>query len=100
MMIKNTTSIGSVESTTINKPQKEEAPARPPLDRVTTAEAQKTLALAQSLRTKVGLSHTAMLARVEAAIRSGTYSPSAGQLANKLLDAAEVDARIQAMMRA
>ncbi len=99
MMIKNTTSIGSVESTT-SKPPKEEAPARLRLDRVTTAEAQQALALAQSLKGKVGASHAAMLAQVEAAIRSGTYRPSAGQLANKLLDAAEIDARLQAMLRA
>ena len=98
MMIKNTTSIGSVDSTT-SKPQKEEAPPRLRLDRVTTAEAQKTLALAESVRGQVGVSRTAMLAQVEAAIRSGTYSPSAGQLANKLLDAAELDAKIQAMMQ-
>jgi anti-sigma28 factor (negative regulator of flagellin synthesis) len=99
MMIKNTASIGSVESTT-SKPQKEEAPTRTRLDRVTTAEAQQALALAQSVKGKVGASHSAMLAQVEAAIRSGTYSPSASQLANRLLDAAEIDARMQAMLRA
>lgn len=99
MMIKNTTPIGMVETTT-SKPQKEEAPSRLRLDRVTTAEAQQALALAQSLKGKVGGSRSAMLAQVEAAIRSGTYSPSAGQLANKLLDAAEIDARLQAMLRA
>ncbi len=99
MMIKNTTSIGSVESTT-SKPQKEEAPARTHVDRVTTAEAQHVLALAQSLKGKVGASHSAMLAQVESAIRSGTYRPSASQLANRLLDAAEIDARMQAMLRA
>jgi anti-sigma28 factor (negative regulator of flagellin synthesis) len=98
MMINNTTSIGSVEPTT-SKPQKEEALSRPRQDRVTTAEAQQTLALAQSLKGKVGSSHSAMLAQVEAAIRSGTYTPSAGQLANKLLDAAELEAKMQAMMQ-
>ena len=98
MMIKNTTSVTSVESAT-NKPPKEEALARPRLDRVTTAEAQQVLALAQSVKGKVSASHSAMLAQIESAIRSGTYSPSAGQLANRLLAAAEIDARIQAMMR-
>jgi anti-sigma28 factor (negative regulator of flagellin synthesis) len=98
MMIKNTTSIGSVESTT-SKPQKEEAPSRTRLDRVTTAEAQQALALAQSVRGKVAASHSSMLTRIESAIRSGTYSPSAGQLASKLLTAAEIDAKLQAMMQ-
>lgn len=99
MMIKNATSIGSVEPTT-SKPQKEEAHSKLRLDRVTTAEAQQVLALAQSLKGKVGASHSAMLAQVESAIRSGTYRPSATQLASKLLDAAEIDAKLQAMLRA
>ena len=98
MMIQNTTSIGSLDSTT-SKAQREETPSRPRLDRVTTAEAQQALALAQSVKGKVSTGHSAMLAQVEAAIRSGTYSPSAGQLANKLLDAAEIDAKLQAMLR-
>ena len=40
------------------------------------------------------------LSEVESAIRSGAYRPSASQLANKLLDAAEIDAKLQAMLRA
>jgi anti-sigma28 factor (negative regulator of flagellin synthesis) len=98
MMIKNTTSVTTVGSTT-NKPQKEEAQTRTRLDRVTTAEAQQALALAQSVKGKVSASHSAMLAQIESAIRPGTYSPSASQLATKLLAAAEIDARLQAMMR-
>jgi anti-sigma28 factor (negative regulator of flagellin synthesis) len=45
------------------------------------------------------MSHSARLAEVENAIRAGTYAPSANELASRLLDAAEVDARLQAMLR-
>jgi anti-sigma28 factor (negative regulator of flagellin synthesis) len=40
-----------------------------------------------------------MLAQVENAVRSGTYAPSASQLADRLLNAAEIDARLQALLR-
>jgi len=98
MMIKNTTPIGALDPST-NKPQKEEAAIRPRHDRVNTTEAQQALALVHSVRSKAQLSHTALLAQIENAIRSGTYRPSAGQLADKILAAAEIDARLQAMLR-
>lgn len=98
MMIKNTTSIGAVDPATI-KQSKEEATAKVRSDRVSTAEAQQALALAHSVQAKVGSSRSAMLTQVENAIRSGTYQPSAGQLADRLLASAEIDARLQAMLR-
>jgi anti-sigma28 factor (negative regulator of flagellin synthesis) len=99
MMIKNTTSIGAVDPAA-SKMQKEEATAKVPSDRVNTAEAQKAMAMARSVQSKVGVSRSAMLAQVENAIRAGTYRPSAGQLADRLVSAAEIDARLQAMMGA
>jgi anti-sigma28 factor (negative regulator of flagellin synthesis) len=54
--------------------------------------------LVQAVQAKVGMSHTARLAEVENAIRTGTYAPSASQLASRLVDEAEIDARLQAML--
>jgi anti-sigma28 factor (negative regulator of flagellin synthesis) len=45
------------------------------------------------------MSRSARLAHVEGAIRAGTYHPSASEVAGRLLDAAEVDARLQALLR-
>lgn len=97
MMIKNTTSVSGVDPTT-SKPQTDAAISRLPADRVSTAEGQRAEALVRAVQAKVGMSHTARLVEVESAIRAGTYAPSASQLASQLLDAAEIDARLQAML--
>ena len=98
MMIKNTPSIGAVDPAT-SKPQKEEAAPRVRSDRVSTVEGQQALAMARSVQTKLGTARASMLAEVENAVRSGTYAPSASQLADRLLNAAEIDARLQALLR-
>jgi anti-sigma28 factor (negative regulator of flagellin synthesis) len=38
------------------------------------------------------------LAHIEDAIRAGDYQPSASQVANSLLDAAEIDGHMQALL--
>jgi anti-sigma28 factor (negative regulator of flagellin synthesis) len=97
MMIKNTPSVGGIDPAT-SKTQTEVAASRRQADRVSTADAQRTAALVQSVQASVGMSHSAQLAQVEAQISAGTYRPSAGQLAARLLSAAEIDARLQAML--
>jgi hypothetical protein len=57
------------------------------------------MALARTVQAKLGTGRAAMLAQVENAVRSGTYAPSASQLADRLLNAAEIDARLQALLR-
>jgi hypothetical protein len=98
MMIKNTTSVGAVDPAT-SKPQKEDVAPRVRSDRVSTLEGQQALALARSVQARVSAGHAAMLVQVEQAVRSGTYAPSASQLADRLLSAAEIDARVQALLR-
>ena len=39
------------------------------------------------------------LAKIEASIRSGNYQPSASEIASRLLDAAEIDEHLQAMLK-
>ena len=65
---------------------------------MSTADAAKAAALARAVQANVGLSHTARLAQIEGAIRAGNYAPSASELAGQLVDAAEIDARLQAML--
>jgi len=97
MMIKNTSSVGGIDSAT-SKTQADASASRRPADRVSTADGQRAAALVQAVQATVGLSHSAQLADVEAQINAGTYQPSASQLAARLLSAAEVDARLQAML--
>ena len=98
MMIKNTTSVGGVEPAA-SKPQADAAAPRLKSDRVSTANAEQAAALARAVQTDIGTSHAARLAQIEDAIRAGSYQPSASQLASRLVDAAEIDARLQAMLR-
>jgi anti-sigma28 factor (negative regulator of flagellin synthesis) len=65
---------------------------------VSTADAAKAAALARAVQANIGLSHSARLAQIEGAIRAGNYAPSASELADQLVSAAEIDARLQAML--
>jgi len=55
--------------------------------------------LARAVQESGALLHTVQLARIEKAIRAGTYEPSASQIASRLLDAAEIDMNLQAILR-
>jgi len=96
-MIKNTTSVGGVDPAA-SKPQTDVAVPRRQADTVSTSEGQRAAALVRAVQATVGMSHAARLTEVENAIRAGTYAPSASQLASRLLDEAEIDARLQVML--
>jgi len=55
--------------------------------------------LARAVQQKGGLLHTVRLAKIEATIRAGNYHPSASEIASRLLDAAEIDEHLQAMLK-
>ena len=55
--------------------------------------------MARAVQSDVGLSRAARLARVESAIREGTYQPSASDVAAHMVDAAEIDAQLQAKLK-
>jgi anti-sigma28 factor (negative regulator of flagellin synthesis) len=55
--------------------------------------------VARAVQDKGGLLHTVRLAKIEKAIRAGNYEPSASQIASRLLDAAEIDEHLQAMLK-
>jgi anti-sigma28 factor (negative regulator of flagellin synthesis) len=96
-MIKNTTSVGGIDPAT-NRQQTDPIPLQRQPDSVSTADAEQAAALAHAVQASVGMSRSARLAHVEGAIRAGTYHPSASEVASRLLDAAEVDARLQALL--
>jgi anti-sigma28 factor (negative regulator of flagellin synthesis) len=98
MMIKNTTSVGGIDPAT-SRQQADPIPLQRQPDSVSTSDAEQAAALAREVQATVGMSRSARLAQVESAIRAGTYHPSASEVAGRLLDAAEVDARLQALLR-
>jgi negative regulator of flagellin synthesis FlgM len=76
------------------------APGTPkaPEDRV-TIEGHQVAEVLNQARTRSAATRGARLEQLEAQIRSGSYQPDAGQLAEKLLSAAEIDARLRALMK-
>jgi anti-sigma28 factor (negative regulator of flagellin synthesis) len=76
------------------------APGSPktPEDRV-TIEGRQVAEMLNQARTRAAGSRGARLEQIEAQIRSGAYQPDASQLAEKLLSAAEIDARLRALMK-
>ncbi|HEY5284849.1 MAG TPA: flagellar biosynthesis anti-sigma factor FlgM [Polyangia bacterium] len=63
-------------------------------DKVSIDGAKQVDAVVQAVRTSVGADRSARLQELETAIRQGGYQPDAGQLAEKIVQAAEVDARL------
>lgn len=98
MEIKNATSVEAIRSVA-NPPQSEPLVRPAPTDRVSTADTSRMADLARAVQESGALLHTVRLARIEKAIRAGTYEPSASQIASRLLDAAEIDEQLQAILK-
>lgn len=75
-------------------------PAQVKRDRVTvdSSESQRA-ALISSAASQAGATRAARLAELASQIKSGNYHPTAAELADQLLNAAEIDARLQAMLK-
>jgi anti-sigma28 factor (negative regulator of flagellin synthesis) len=67
-------------------------------DRVTVDEPARSERVTVASQ-KAGGARAARFAQLATAIKSGQYRPDAGRLADQLLDAAELDARLRAMLK-
>ena len=76
------------------KPAGDKTAVRPQADKVSLDGAKQVEAIVQAVQTSMGVDRSARLQELEAAIRQGGYKPDAGQLAEKIVQAAEVDARL------
>ena len=63
-------------------------------DKVSIDGAKQVEAVVQAVRANLGVDRGARLQELETAIRQGGYQPDASQLAEKIVQAAEVDARL------
>ena len=81
------------------KPAGDKTVIRPQADRVSLAGAKQVEAVVQAAQTSMGVDRNSRLQELEAAIRQGGYQPDAGQLAERIVQAAEVDARLQVIFR-
>jgi anti-sigma28 factor (negative regulator of flagellin synthesis) len=79
------------------KPGGDRSAVRPQSDKVSLEGAKQVAAVVQAVQANLGVDRNARLQELEAAIRQGGYRPDAGQLAEKIVQAAEVDARLRAI---
>lgn len=66
-------------------------------DRVSLDSSKQVEAVVQAVQSNMGVDRAARLQELETAIRQGGYQPDAGQLAERIVQAAEVDARLRAI---
>jgi anti-sigma28 factor (negative regulator of flagellin synthesis) len=66
-------------------------------DKVSVEGVKQVQAVVQAVQASLGSDRVARLQELEAAIRQGRYQPDAGRLAERIVQAAEVDARLRAI---
>jgi anti-sigma28 factor (negative regulator of flagellin synthesis) len=64
-------------------------------DKVSLEGAKQVQAVVQAVQASIGTDRASRLKELETAIRQGGYRPDAGQLAERIVQAAEVDARLR-----
>jgi anti-sigma28 factor (negative regulator of flagellin synthesis) len=72
--------------------------ARVQTDKVSLKGVKQVQAVVQAVQASMGVDRASRLQELETAIRQGGYRPDAGQLAERIVQAAEVDARLRAML--
>ena len=95
MKISETNAVAQASSTP--RQTRQAGPAEP-TDTVSNADAEKVARSVAVVRQSAGLNRGARLQELEAAIRTGTYQPDPGRIASQILDAAQLDARLLALL--
>jgi flagellar biosynthesis anti-sigma factor FlgM len=80
------------------KPASEKTLVRMQTDRVSLDDSKQVEALVQAVQAGMGVDRAARLRELETAIRQGGYQPDVGRLAEKIVQAAEIDARLRAIL--
>jgi len=91
--------VGSVPPV-VSPPHADPGDGSLPSDSVSMVDASRMAGLARAAQGKVDTLRTVRLARIEKAIRTGDYRPSASQIATRLLEAAEVDEHLRRVVLA
>jgi anti-sigma28 factor (negative regulator of flagellin synthesis) len=99
MEILSTTSVGG-GGAVAGKPFAGNVRPQGPSDRVSTLDIDRAADMARGVQGKVGELRLVRLEHIGEAICKGNYQPSASQVASRLLDAAEIDEHLQALLTA
>jgi anti-sigma28 factor (negative regulator of flagellin synthesis) len=98
MKIEGTKGVSNVESIEKAPTVERATEVKAVTDRVSVDEANKLAEQVQVAKMRAGGARSARLAQIEAAVRGGHFRPDPGQIAEQILNAAEVDAKLQAML--
>jgi flagellar biosynthesis anti-sigma factor FlgM len=100
MKIQRTKPVEGVERTPSPTEGQGQAPApKAPTDRVSVGAEKQVGELLQATRGRASAVRTARLEQIAAAIKQGQYRPDASRIADQILTAAEVDARLRALLQ-
>lgn len=94
MRVEDKQSVKSADSAPPKQPADRTA-VRVQTDKVSIEGARQVEAVVQAAQTNMRADRASRLQQLEAAIRQGGYRPDVGQLAERIVQAAEVDARLR-----
>jgi anti-sigma28 factor (negative regulator of flagellin synthesis) len=97
MRVEDKPSIKTADSGPSKQTSADRTVSRTQTDKVTVEGPKQVEAVVQAVQASLGVDRAARLQELETAIRRGGYQPDAGQLAEKIVQAAEVDARVRAI---
>jgi flagellar biosynthesis anti-sigma factor FlgM len=99
MKVERTKNVQGIERIPSSTDSPKAPPAPPaPEDRVSVGEERKLDDLVRTTRSRASSVRASKLEQIEAAVAKGSYRPDAGRIADQILAAAEIDARLRAMM--
>ncbi len=101
MRVKDTTPVARVDGATDSRGVSPSASGATtaPADKVSVEETRDREAVAAEVRRQVGDIRQERLAEIEAAVRSGTYKPDPRVIAERILQAAALDATLAVNLR-
>jgi anti-sigma28 factor (negative regulator of flagellin synthesis) len=100
MKVESTSEIRSLNTTSAGADKASAAgSASTQPDKVTTDESSQLAATVAAVQAQVGSGQSARLAQIEQAVQQGTYRPDPAQIANQILQDAEISAKLQAMLK-
>lgn len=96
MRVEDKSSLKSADSPPA-KPAGDRSAVAPQADKVSLESAKRVEAIVQAVQSGLSVDRNVRLQELESAIRQGRYQPNVSQLAEKIVRAAEVDARLRAI---
>jgi negative regulator of flagellin synthesis FlgM len=99
MKVKDASELRGVEPNRTAEPKRAPARTSSSTDKVTTEATASVEAAASAARGLAGNDRAVRLEAIKAAVRQGAFKPDPQRIADKILDDAELTAKLQALLR-